>query len=253
LLFKFLFILKTASPHHFLDLLYRMPGQEVVSGQALTANPNPGISATANAAASAGKAAINAAAVCSKQLKDIGAMIKRVADMVDKNAPRAAELAATAFQEAANTQTGQSLIQRGGYRASILAALPNSVIVGGARTYIRSAAKTLRKIGCQAEKIAKMLPGQVLNTAKNLNTMIKKNVTAKNVLKANKALQKVLASYNRGANTVNSAVGTNALPPATVVPLNAPKVVAAANAVSKNLVKVANNVKKNTIPASSAL
>lgn len=209
---------------------------------AATVNAQALVAPTAAAAVQAGNTAINASANCAKQLKELGGMFKRVADMIDRNAPRAANLAATAFQEAANTNTGKAVIQAGGYRASILSALPNSVIAGGARTYIRSAAKTLKKVGCQCEKIGKMLPGQVLNTAKKLNEMVKKNVTAKNVLKATKALQDVVSRYNRGANSLNTVVGTS-LPPATVMPVNPAKVVKAANSVSKNLVKVAKNVK----------
>jgi hypothetical protein len=212
-----------------------MQNSTTVSGQALVAP-------AAVMATNVGAAAINASANCAKQLKEIGALVKRVAVMIDKNAPRAAELAATAFQEGANTQTGKALIQAGGYRASILAAMPNSVIAGGARNYIRSAAKSLKKVGSQCEKLGNMLPGQVLNTAKKLNVMVKRNVTAKNVLKANKALQKVVNGYNRGANSINSAVGTS-LPVANVVPVNPTKVVASANAVSKNLVKMAKNSK----------
>jgi hypothetical protein len=207
-----------------------------------TVSPNALLAPAASAAVKAGNTAINASANCAKQLKELGGRIKRVADMMETNAPRAAALVATAFQEASSTNTGKALIQAGGYRASILSALPNSVIAGGARSYIRSAAKTLKKVGCQCEKIGKMLPGQVLNTAKKLNEMVKKNVTAKNVLKVNKALQNVVSRYNRGANSLNAAVGTS-LPPATVIPVNPTKVVKAANSVAKNLVKVAKNVK----------
>jgi hypothetical protein len=207
-----------------------------------TVNPAALLAPTANAAVNVGSKAINASATCAKKLKELGGMIKGVADIINKNAPRAADLAATALQEGSKTNTGKALIQAGGYRASILSALPNSVIAGGARTYIRSAAKTLKKVGCQCEKLGKMLPGQVLNTAKKLNELVKKNVTAKNVLKANKVLQNVVSKYNRGANSINSAVGT-ILPSATVLPANPSKVVAAANSVSKNLVKVAKNVK----------
>jgi len=210
----------------------------------VTLNANKAANVAVNAAKNASVAAVNAAGVASVNLKNVGTQLQNAAAVLDKNSNTLAEIVATAVDELKKTKTGNAMVQAGGARASFLAAMPRSVISGGARRFIRDAARTLKQLGGNVNKAGKVLPNVVASVANKAANVVNATATNKNLAKLNAGLNNAAAAVSNGANAANASLGTNLPSNLNVAPVNLSVASNAKNA-ANTVVNAANNMRVN--------
>jgi hypothetical protein len=188
-----------------------------------------------------GIAAVEAAKTASINLKNVGSQLQSAGFMLEKNSDAIANIVATAVDELKNTKTGNSIIQAGGARASLLYAMPKSVILGGARKFINNTARTLKQLGGNSTKAGNTLPSIVANAAKKVSGIVNNTATPKNITKLNSTLNNIAITATNTANSANSNLGTNLPSKVNIAPLNTNISVSAKNA-ALSVFNVANKI-----------